>query len=339
MPCRSICIKLTGLIVFLNISLGSMLYAQDPCFSQYFLNPIYMNPAHTGSMKVPRFGVQYRNQWPAFNKAYTTYFASFDTYLPKNKSGIGLLAWQDVQADGIYTQSSIKFIYSKEIQLNRRWTMYGSISAGAQTNELNFNRLIFSDGLDVIHGQYLPTGELLPENAHNVFPDFGAGLLLYNGKYFFGLAGDHLNKPDQSMYQAYSYLLKRKFTVHCEVSLPYYLPGHLRKYCTFNPNMIIQNQGDDLNIMLGLYANRRCLTLGLWNRQTLKRGSDIIAMAGFTGKQFKTAITYDMNLRGVGLQSQGAVEISISVLLKDPGLKSIFPFYEMPGEWEIRRSE
>jgi type IX secretion system PorP/SprF family membrane protein len=295
-----------------------------------------MNPAYTGSMKVPRFGVQYRNQWPALNKAYTTYFASFDTYLPKTKSGIGLLAWQDVQADGIYTQSSIKAIYSKEIRLNYQWTMYGSLSAGVQTNELNFNRLIFSDGLDVIYGQYLPTSESLPESAHNVFPDFGAGLLFFNGKYFFGLAGDHLNRPDQSMYQAYSYFLDRKFTAHFEASLPWYIPGHLRKFCTFNPNMIIQSQGGQQNITLGIYAIRRCLTLGVWNRQTLTRGSDFIAMAGFAGKQFKTAITYDINTRGVGLRSQGAIEISIAVLLKDPGIKSIFPFYEMPGEWEIR---
>jgi len=59
-------------------------------------------------------------------------------------------------------------------------------------------------------------------------------------------------------------------------------------------------------------------------------------MAGFIGKQFKTAVTYDFNLHGVGLRSHGSVEISISYLLKNPGKKSIFPFYEIPGEWDIR---
>jgi type IX secretion system PorP/SprF family membrane protein len=295
-----------------------------------------MNPAYTGTMKVPRFGVQYRNQWPALNKAYTTYFASFDTYLPKIKSGVGLLAYQDVQADGLYTQSSIKAIYSKEIQLDRQWTMSGSISAGAQMNALDFNRLVFPDAVDVIYGQNLPTGEVLPENAHKMIPDFGAGLVFFNDKYFFGFAGDHLNKPNQSMYPDYSSFLERKYTAHFEASFPWNFPGHLRKYCTFNPNMILQSQGDELNLTIGLYAIRRCLTLGIWNRQTFKQGSDMIAMAGFAGKQFKTAITYDMNLRGVGLRSQGAVEISIAFLLKDPGQKSRFPFYEMPGEWEIR---
>jgi hypothetical protein len=130
--------------------------------------------------------------------------------------------------------------------------------------------------------------------------------------------------------------LPAKFTAHFEVNLPWHIPGHWRKFFAFNPNVIIQSQGNEHNITLGVYANRRGFSLGLWNRQTTQKSNDIIAMAGFIGKQFKTAITYDTNLRGVGLRSQGSVEISISFLLKDPGVKSIFPFYEIPGEWDVR---
>ena len=62
----------------------------------------------------------------------------------------------------------------------------------------------------------------------------------------------------------------------------------------------------------------------------------MIVMVGFLGKQLKSAITYDVNVKGVGLRSHGSVEISIAFLLRDPGKKSIFPFYEIPGEWDIR---
>lgn len=312
------------------------LSAQDPYFSQFFMNPVYMNPSYSGTMKVPRIGIQYRNQWPAFNKAYTTYFASFDTYLPKISSGIGLLMYQDVQADGTYTQSSFKAIYSREIRINKDWTMYGSLSAGAQMNALNFSRLLFPDGLDAIYGIQLPSGETMPENNRRIFPDFGAGILMYNGKYFFGLAGDHLSEPNQSIYSEFPTALPRKFTAHFEVNLPWHRPGHWRKYYSFNPNIIIQSQGNEQNITLGVYANRKGFSLGLWTRQTTRKSTDIIAMAGFMGKQMKTAITYDTNLRGVGLRSHGSVEISISFLLKDPGVKSIFPYYEIPGEWEVK---
>ena len=332
---RCVLIKTTFLFSLI-VGIQSVLIAQDVYFSQFFLNPVYMNPSYAGTMKVPRAGVQYRNQWPAMNNAYTTYFASFDTYLPKISSGLGLLLFNDVQGDGIYTESCFKVAYSKEIRINRDWTMYGSITAGAQLNSLNFDRLIFADGLDPIFGQHQPTAENVPDNNNKLFPDFGDGILLFDDKYFFGIAVDHLSEPDQSIYSNYSQILPRKYTTHFEVNLPWFRPGHLRKYCTFNPNVIVQMQGDEQNITYGMYANRKGFSLGLWNRQTTKQSSDIIVMAGFVGKQLKTAITYDLNLKGVGLRSQGAIELSISYLLRDPGKKSIFPFYEIPGEWDIR---
>lgn len=324
-------------ILIISLVIGwCTLQAQDVYFSQFFMNPVYLNPSYAGTMKVPRAGVQYRNQWPGMNKAYTTYFASFDTYLPKINSGIGLLLFNDVQGDGIYTETSFKVAYSKEIRISRTWTMYGSLTAGAQLNSLNFNQLIFADGLDPIYGQHQPSTEVVPDQNNRFFPDFGAGILIFNDKYFFGITGDHLHEPNQSIYSSYNQKLPRKYTTHFEVNLPWYRPGHWRKFCTFNPNFIIQSQGEEQNITYGLYANRRGFSLGVWNRQTTKKSSDVIVMAGFIGKQLKTAITYDVNLKGVGLRSHGAVEISISYLLKNPGKKSIFPFYEIPGEWDIR---
>jgi type IX secretion system PorP/SprF family membrane protein len=330
-----ICKKIL-LIICMVIGLQTILQAQDPYFSQFFMNPVYMNPAYAGTMKVPRAGVQYRNQWPAMDKAYITYFASFDTYLPKISSGIGVVLYNDVQGDGLYTETSFKFIYSKEIRLSSDWTMYGSITAGTQINSLNWNQLIFSDELDPVYGLTLPTNEISPDSNNRISPDFGTGILLYNGKYFFGLAVDHLSEPNKSVYSSYSSILSRKYTAHFEFSVPYYEQGHWRKFCTFTPNFIIQSQGSEQNMTYGVYANRKGVSVGLWNRITTQKSSDMIVMAGFMGKQMKTAITYDVNFKGVGLRSHGSVEISVSFLLKNPGKKSIFPYYGMPGEWDIR---
>lgn len=336
MPQITCTLKKTSLLVLLFSGIGLFLQAQDVYFSQFFLNPVYMNPAYAGTMKVPRAGVQYRNQWPALGNAYTTYFASFDTYLPSVNSGIGILVYSDIQGDGLYTETNFKIAWSKQIQLNRKWTMYGSLSAGAQLNSLNFDRLLFADGLDPIYGLHQASAETVPDNNNHFFPDFGAGILLYNGKYFFGIAGDHLAEPEQSIYSTYNQKLPRKYTGHLEVNLPWYKPGHRRKYCTFNPNVIVQSQGNEQNITYGMYANRLNFSLGLWNRLTTKNSSDLIVMAGFIGKQFKSAITYDFNVLGIGLRSNGAVELSLSFLFRDPGKRSTFPFYEIPGDWDIR---
>ncbi len=329
---RSIILK-TIFVLSVIVCLNWESVAQDVYFSQFYMNPTYLNPSYTGTMKVPRFSLQYRNQWPAMGNAYINYFAAFDTYLHSIKSGIGLLVFNDVQGNGMYSETSFKAIFSKEIKLNTDWTMYGSITAGGKLNSLNYNRLIFADQL---YSNYSGiTSETLPESSHRIIPDFGTGILIFNSKYFFGVATDHLAEPDQSVYPGTSYSLRRKYTVHFEYSFPWFRPGHLRKLIKFTPNLVVQSQGDYQWLTYGFYANHRGITAGVWNRLTSEKNTDMIFMAGYVGKQLKTAISYDVNINGVGLKSHGSVELTVSFLLKAPGKRSIFPFYEIPGEWDV----
>ena len=58
---------LSGILLFVLILLmGNSLQVkgQDPEFSQFYANPIYLNPAFTGTSALPRVVVNYRNQWP-----------------------------------------------------------------------------------------------------------------------------------------------------------------------------------------------------------------------------------------------------------------------------------
>ena len=41
------------------------LKGQDPHFSQYYANPLYLNPALAGSQICPRLAFNFRSQWPS----------------------------------------------------------------------------------------------------------------------------------------------------------------------------------------------------------------------------------------------------------------------------------
>jgi len=69
------------ILLILSVSILGIyggLQAQDAHFSQFYANPLHLNPAFTGSENCPRVALGYRNQWPALGPTYVTYSASYD---------------------------------------------------------------------------------------------------------------------------------------------------------------------------------------------------------------------------------------------------------------------
>ena len=52
-----------NLVVIFLIFSGLKIYAQEPVFSQYYFNPIYLNPALAGMDNNFRLFMNGRNQW------------------------------------------------------------------------------------------------------------------------------------------------------------------------------------------------------------------------------------------------------------------------------------
>ena len=60
------------LLVLLCLSLSVNSFAQDPEFTQFYANKLYLNPAFAGSHNCPRIVMNYRNQWPAITGNFVT---------------------------------------------------------------------------------------------------------------------------------------------------------------------------------------------------------------------------------------------------------------------------
>ena len=61
------------------LMISSLAFAQDAHFSQYYANPIYLNPAFAGLDRCPTVHTNYRNQYPELG-IYQSYSASYDQY-------------------------------------------------------------------------------------------------------------------------------------------------------------------------------------------------------------------------------------------------------------------
>lgn len=324
-------------IIFIVLSgIFFRLAAQDVSFSQFYSNPLYLNPAFAGSIDVPRVALQYRNQWPGLDNAYRTYSLGFDLPVESLKGGFGIFLMNDAQANSALNKMQADFMYSRAVSLNKKYNLRGAIQAGVHQNSLVWSKLIFPDNLDPNFGNHGVSQETPIADPNFSYFDVSSGILLYSENLFFGISGHHLNEPKQSYYQGQEdvAVLFRKYTLHAGAVLKIFRQGHLRKKFDLSPQIILQQQGNFRQFNYGLLANRKGMTAGVWVRQDFGLNYDaVIFLLGFIKPRWQLTYSYDWTISGLAGLTSGTSEISLSFLLKDPSKKSIYPFYRLPGEY------
>ncbi|MFW6277387.1 MAG: PorP/SprF family type IX secretion system membrane protein [Prolixibacteraceae bacterium] len=304
---------------------------QDVSFSQFYANPLYLNPAFAGSVAAPRVALQYRNQWHSFADAYTSYSAAYDMPVKKLQGGLGFYMLNDALANNALNMLQINAIYSTFVRLNETFVMNGAVQVGYNQNSLKTDNLIFADNVDPFYGNHGISEEMQYLNDPGFsFVDFSAGALVYSERYFLGLAAHHLAEPRQSFYEGQENVgkLHRKYSAHFGAKLPVYLYGHQRKKFDISPQVVLQQQGDFNQINYGIFATKLGFTAGMWLRQNIGIQYDaLILVVGFLRKNWQIMYSYDMTVSGLAGDPGGTSEISLSFLLKDIGKKQNRPFY------------
>lgn len=314
----------------------SVTLAQDVSFSQFYANPLYLNPAFSGSVGAPRIALQYRNQWHSFNNAFTTYSAAFDIPVTKLQGGIGAYIINDSQADGILKTLQFNLSYAVFIRISENYHLHGAVQGGFFQNSLDQNRLVFADNLDPNNGNHGSSRELANLTDPNFnYADFSAGILMYSKRLFYGFAAHHLTEPNQSFYQGNGEVAKlhRKYTGHFGARLPVYLYGHNRKKFDISPQIILQAQGKNQQLNYGLFATKRGLTVGAWFRQNFGvRYNAVILLVGFMKKSWQINYSYDFTVSGLRGQSGGTSEISLAFFLNKSEKRKPLPFFNQYEE-------
>jgi type IX secretion system PorP/SprF family membrane protein len=304
--------------------------AQDVSFSQFYSNPLYLNPAFAGTLGVPRINLQYRDQWHALPDAYVTQSVSFDIPSRKLRGGIGINLIKDAQADNLLTTYQADLMYTPIFRIAEGIYFSGALEVGFRQNTLNWNDLVFSDNLNKYTGDHGVTSETPVDDLNYRFFDFATGIMVYGEKIFAGLAVHHLAQPSQSWYgsSGSGSLLQRKYTLHFGTRLPIFVHGRWRKTFDLSPQVILMQQGTYRQFNYGMLADYRGFTAGAWLRQDLGFHYDaVVFLLGFMKKRWHITYSYDFTVSGLGAQSGGTSEISLSFLLKDFNLRTAFPFY------------
>ncbi len=279
--------------------------AQDPEFTQFYANPLYLNPALAGSNMCPRVSLNYRNQWPNITATYVTTSASYDKYIRQIKGGLGLLVTNDRAGQGTLNFYTVSGIYAYQLRFTRKFTMNFGLEATYGQKVLDWSKLTFGDQVDDKQGFVYTTHEV-QKSSKKEFVDFDAGFVGFTKRFYFGCAASHLTRPNEGFLSESR--LPIKITAH--VGAVFAVNGN--KDASISPNILYQRQGNFQQFDVGLYATKGVIIGGLWYRSN----DSFIALVGLKKGMFKCGYSYDITVSKLTNATAGAHEISIGLMFK-----------------------
>lgn len=286
--------------------------AQDPEFTQFYANPLYLNPAMAGSKRCPRIALNYRNQWPNLTGSFVTSSASYDQFVDGLNGGIGFYAMTDNAANTLKTTRAA-FMYSYKIPVNRKFSINLAAEAAFFQKSVDWNQLTFGDMIDPRRGFVYQTNDIQSGNAvSNV--DFSAGMLGYTDVFYFGFAAHHLTEPNESLLgnsNDANAKLPMKYTAHAGAMIPAGGGPTYKKSSTYiSPNVLFRQQGTFTQLNMGIYIKSGGMTYGVWYRNK----DAFIATVGIETDNFRLGYSYDITLSKLGIASGGSHEVSMGIV-------------------------
>ncbi len=338
-----------ALSVILSVGWISESNGQDPQFTQFYAQPLYLNPAFTGSSDGGRLIANFRNQWPSLNANFRTYAISYDQYIPKIRAGVGLIVKRDQQTgannpaanpflssgnfsdvfNGFQT-TDLSLMSSYLIPIKYDMSIQVGLAGVYTIRDAGWNNFIFANQIATdgsLNGQPPPN---VPTNTRRSFFDLNLGALLYTPNLWFGFSISHLLGPSQS-FITQDELIPIRYSLHAGYKINFDVPlrkiererGYLEKSITPVINYFHQGSFDQLS--LGAYGTYGPVIAGLWyrglplklveNEASLINHDAVAAMAGFHINNLTFTYSYDYTISGLNPFSGGSHEIAIKYII------------------------
>jgi type IX secretion system PorP/SprF family membrane protein len=310
---RKFCVLLFLLMLSVNI------YAQDPQFSQFYANPLYLAPSFAGLTEGSRIGANYRNQWPELPGQFVTYTFSYDHWFDHYNSGAGILFMQDQAGSGNLRTTNIGVQYSYDFPINPEWHMRPGVHFFYTERAIDFDKLIFND--QITPGGQRPGTIEIPPLSRRGGVDFSTSAMVYSRQYWFGVGVDHLLRPNHSLYEfegdeASNAFVPVKFSAFGGTKLS--RGGRLRSRLEESLQLafLYRQQGPFNQLDLGMYWYKNPLVIGTWYRGIpgLSTGGQdaAIFLVGYKVEQFNIGYSYDFSISRLLGSTGGAHEISLT---------------------------
>lgn len=240
-------------------------FAQDAQYSQFYSNPLYLNPAFAGTAHNSRLALNHRLLWPSLPQVFRTFSASIDYHHDQYNSGFGFIMHTESEGTADLQTTNGSFIYSYQLTISSNFVIRPAIKIGHVIRSFDQSRLVLGDQLDFGGGITSQDPQLRSLRLKNYW-DIGSGILLFTKKYWFGVGIDHLNRPNLSFLEGQDNLPTR-YSFHVGGRFP--LMSRMatgERPATIAPSALYKRQGNFQQLDIGASIHMRPLVLGAYYR-------------------------------------------------------------------------
>ena len=298
--------------------LTSAVVAQvDPHFSQYYMYPLWLNPALTGAVDGNyRVSVIQRQQWGSIVTPFKTTAISADMTTTKNINfGLNLLQQTSGDVGYKYSTGNLSVSYSG-IHLGREG--YKVISFGMQGGILG-RSINLADAQ--VNEQYQNSGSV---DLSTIKPsasafDMGAGVFFYDAdpnkkvNLFAGFSAGHLTQPsDPFLSSNIGAKLPVRYTTHAGANI------YINERTQLVPNALVMNQGNTSEVMLGGYVQMALNPTTDISCGVNYRFKDAVSpYIGLKLGDFTFGASYDVNSSQLGKLAGSTSSFDLSLMYTD----------------------
>lgn len=310
-------IKILTIGTFFSLGVIEATAQIDPHFSQYYANPLWLNPALTGVTDGEyRVSLNAKQQWGTISNSFLTGGASFDMAPVKNLA-FGAMVLNQNAGDINYNHLSALVSGAYRIHFGRAGL--NMINFGLQAGILNKS---FDPSKITLGAQFNPVTGYDPNfginesfaSSNTLVPDVNAGVMFFDGNpdqrvnTFGGVTAAHITRPVDK-FLGNSVRMPVRYAAHGGARV------RLSEVFDITPNALFMKQGNAREISAGAYAqfmlNQESDILFGTNYRV---DDSAIAFFGLHLKNMVFGLSYDFNTSSLNraTRSQGGLELSVS---------------------------
>ncbi|MDR1896397.1 MAG: PorP/SprF family type IX secretion system membrane protein [Prevotellaceae bacterium] len=320
-------LKVKAYICVIFLCAASSLQAQDPYLAIKPAMPLWFNPAYAGNEYYTRATLNYRNHYPASGTGFATYSASFDTYIDRYNSGLGITLMSDQLGSKSYSYSSAGLFWSYKITTGSSSYIKAGLTGNIFYGINDPNSLLFPD---MINPDGTTDPNLFTYDRLSTFgADFGFGALFSSNFFETGAAIHHLGREDKNLYWSRPV----RIFAHAEWYIPifgktrystrkgftYYL-----KESALKPNIFVTHQAKVTLWGVGLAYQFLNFNAGVSSRQNFKLNSFTTSFhIGYFSDIMEIHYAFDLGVTGKNFRGLATSSHEIGIVFKfDTGKES-----------------